>query len=374
MRKGLMPEELGKILKRLEGDVNLIRGLSAELCARIKEPLTLMEVCGTHTHAISKTGIRRALAGKVRLLSGPGCPVCVTADAEIDRFIALSQMPDVAVTTFGDMLHVPGTGSSLAEQRDAGADIRIVYSPLDVLKMAQSEPAKEFCFLGVGFETTSPTVLATVAEAKRRGIGNFSICAAFKLIPPALRMIAAHPDLAIQGFILPGHVSAVIGSEPYRFLVDEFKKPCVITGFGGTDILQALVMIADQIEKREPRLEIQYTRVVTKEGNKAALKIMEGMCDVKDSMWRGLGTIPESELKLKEVWKDFDAEHKFSLPPVEHKERFDTNGCRCGDVLLGKIIPPDCPLFAETCTPSNPLGPCMVSSEGACAAYYKYER
>jgi len=369
-----MPEDLPGILKRLEGDVNLIRGLSAELCARIKEPLTLMEVCGTHTHAISKTGIRRALAGKVRLLSGPGCPVCVTADAEIDRFIALSQMPDVAVTTFGDMLYVPGTRSSLAEQRDAGADIRIVYSPLDVLKMAQSEPAKEFCFLGVGFETTAPAILATVAEAKRRGINNFSICAAFKLIPPALRMIAAHPDLAIQGFILPGHVSAVIGSEPYRFLVDEFKKPCVITGFGGTDILQALVMIADQIEKREPRLEIQYKRVVTPKGNPAALGLMEKMCTVEDQLWRGLGVIPESALKLTDEWKDFDVEHKFSLPPVEHKERFDTNGCRCGDVLLGKIIPPDCPLFAETCTPSNPLGPCMVSSEGACAAYYKYER
>ena len=374
MRKGLMAEELGKILKRLDGDVNLIRGLSAELCARIKEPLTLMEVCGTHTHAISETGIRRALAGKVRLLSGPGCPVCVTADAEIDRFIQLSQMPDVAVTTFGDMLYVPGTRSSLAEQRDAGADIRIVYSPLDALGMAEKEPRKEFCFLGVGFETTSPTVLATVAEAKRRGIGNFSICAAFKLIPPALRMIAAHPDLAIQGFILPGHVSAVIGSEPYRFLVDEFKNPCVITGFGGTAILQALVMIADQIEKREPRLEIQYKRVVTPKGNPAALGLMEKMCTVEDQLWRGLGVIPESALKLTDEWKDFDVEHKFSLPPVEHRERFDTNGCRCWDVLLGKIIPPDCPLFAKTCSPSNPLGPCMVSSEGACSAYYKYER
>jgi len=369
-----MAEELGKILKRLEGDADLIQGLLAELCAHIKEPLTLMEVCGTHTHAISKMGIRRALAGKVRLLSGPGCPVCVTADADIDRFIALSRMPDVAVTTFGDMLHVPGSESSLAEQRDAGRDIRIVYSPLDALAMAEREPDKEFCFLGVGFETTAPAILATVAEAKKRGINNFSIYAAFKLIPPALRMIAAHPDLAIEGLILPGHVSAVIGSEPYRFLADEFKRPCVITGFEGADILQAILMIAGQIKEGEPRLEIQYKRVVTKEGNKAALKIMEGMCDVKDSMWRGLGTIPESELKLKEAWKDFDAEHKLSLPPMEYKETADAKGCRCGEVLLGKIIPPDCPLFAEACTTSNPIGPCMVSSEGACAAYYKYER
>mgnify|MGYP001073156030 CR=1 FL=1 len=369
-----MSVELEAILERIESDSTLTRGMVEKLIRDVGKPLTLMEVCGTHTHAISKTGIRRALAGKVRLLSGPGCPVCVTADAEIDRFIALSRMPDVVVTTFGDMLHVPGSESSLANERDQGRDIRIVYSPLDVLKMAQSEPAKEFCFLGVGFETTAPTILATVKEARNRGITNFSICTAFKLIPPALRMIAAHPDLAIHGFILPGHVSAIIGSEPYRFLVDEFKRPCVITGFEGADILQALLMITNQIKEDEPRLEIQYKRVVTKEGNKAALKIMDKMCDVKDSMWRGLGTIPESELKLKEVWKDFDAEHKFSLPPLEHRERFDTNGCRCGDVLLGKIIPPDCPLFAKTCSPSNPIGPCMVSSEGACAAYYKYER
>lgn len=369
-----MAEELAKTLERLQTDADLAKGLIKKLRDEVNKPLTFMEVCGTHTHAISKTGIRRALAGKMKLLSGPGCPVCVTADSEIDRFIELARMDDVVVATFGDMLHVPGSENSLAEERDEGRDVRIVYSPLDVLDMAEAEPSKEFCFLGVGFETTAPTVVATVAEAKNRGIGNFSVYAAFKLIPPALRMIAAHPELSIHGFILPGHVSAIIGAEPYRFLVDEFKRPCVIAGFEGTDILQALVMITDQINKNEPRLDIQYKRVVTKEGNKTALDKMQEMCDVVDSQWRGLGMIPETGLKLKENWQDFDAERKLDIPSVEPKKTLASKGCRCGEVLLGKIIPTDCSLFARTCTPSNPIGPCMVSSEGACAAYYKYER
>jgi len=369
-----MGAELEAILKRIESDSTLTKGMVEKLIRDVGKPLTLMEVCGTHTHAISKTGIRRALAGKMRLLSGPGCPVCVTADAEIDQFIELAGMDDVVVTTFGDMLHVPGTETSLAAEKDRSRDIRIVYSPLDALAMADAQPDKEFVFLGVGFETTAPTILATVAEAKRRGVANFSIYAAFKLIPPALRMIAAHPELAIDGFILPGHVSAIIGSEPYRFLVDEFKRPCVVAGFEGADILQALVMIADQVEKNEPRLDIQYSRVVTPDGNRAALNMMAEMCDVVDSMWRGLGTIPQTGLKLTDAWQDFDVQRKLDLPPPEYKSGGGAKGCRCGEVLLGKIVPPDCPLFAKTCSPSNPIGPCMVSSEGACSAYYKYER
>jgi hydrogenase expression/formation protein HypD len=369
-----MAEELAKTLERLQADTDLAKGLIRKLLDDIDEPLTFMEVCGTHTHAISKTGIRRALADKVRLLSGPGCPVCVTADAEIDRFIELARMEDVVVTTFGDMLHVPGSETSLAAEKDQGRDIRIVYSPLDVMGMAEAEPAKEFCFLGVGFETTAPAILATVAEAKKRQIKNFSIYAAFKLIPPALRMIAAHPELSIHGFILPGHVSAIIGTEPYRFLVDKFKRPCVVAGFEGIDILQALVMVADQIQRENPRLDIQYKRVVTPEGNKAALKLMDNMCEKVASQWRGLDTIPATGLKLKSEWQDFDAERKINIPPVESKRTAASKGCRCGEVLLGKIIPPDCSLFARICTPSNPIGPCMVSSEGACSAYYKYER
>ncbi len=369
-----MTEQLTEILKRLGSDAQLAKGLIERIRERAHKSFTFMEVCGTHTHAISKTGIRKALAGKVKLLSGPGCPVCVTPDEEIDVFISLAGMKDVVVTTFGDMLHVPGSVGSLAEERDRGKDIRVVYSPLDVLDMAEREPSKEFCFLGVGFETTSPAVLATVAEAKKRKTGNFSIFSSFKLIPPALRMIASHPELNIDGFILPGHVSAIIGTEPYRFLVEEFKRPSVVAGFEALDILEAILMMSNQISADNPKLEIQYRRVVTQEGNLNALGLIKKMCDVKNSAWRGLGMIPDTGLKLNDEWKDFDVERKLGLAPVSYRDQGTSKACRCGDVLLGKILPPECPLFETTCTPEKAVGPCMVSSEGACSAYYKYER
>lgn len=369
-----MSEELTQILRRLGGDPALAKGLIKKIRGNVHKSLTFMEVCGTHTHAISKTGIRKALSGKVRLLSGPGCPVCVTPDEEIDAFISLAGMKDVVVTTFGDMLHVPGTRGSLAEEKDTGKDIKVVYSPLDVLDMAEKEKGKEFVFLGVGFETTSPTILATVAEAKKAGIRNFSIFSSFKLIPPALRMIAAHPELKIDGFILPGHVSAIIGTEPYRFLVEEFRKPSVVTGFEALDILEAILMMTNQISEGDPKLEIQYQRVVTEKGNTRALGMIDEMCDVKDSIWRSLGNIPGTGLKLKDDWKEFDVERKLALAPLNYESSDTSKGCRCGDVLLGKIVPPECPLFAVSCTPERAVGPCMVSSEGACAAYYKYER
>lgn len=369
-----MSEQLRETLRRLGSDAELAKGLIGRIRERTPKSLTFMEVCGTHTHAISRTGIRKALAGKVRLLSGPGCPVCVTPDEEIDAFISLAGMKDVVVTTFGDMLHVPGTNGSLAKERDGGRDIRVVYSPLDVLDMAEREKGKEFCFLGVGFETTLPTVLATVSEAKKREIRNFSIFSSFKLIPPALRMIAGHPQLKIDGFLLPGHVSAIIGTEPYRFLVEEFRKPSVVAGFEALDILDALLLMVDQISADNPQLEIQYKRVVSPEGNRHALDLIEGMCDSKDTIWRGLGVIPGTGLELKDEWKEFDVERKLGLAPITSGISGTSKGCRCGDVLLGKIVPPDCPLFASICTPENAVGPCMVSSEGACAAYYKYER
>jgi hydrogenase expression/formation protein HypD len=369
-----MAEQLTETLRRLGEDAELAKGLIGRIRERVPKSLTFMEVCGTHTHAISRTGIRKALAGKVKLLSGPGCPVCVTPDEEIDAFISLAGMKDVVVTTFGDMLHVPGTNVSLADERDEGKDIRVVYSPLDVLDMAKKEKGKEFCFLGVGFETTSPTVLATVAEAKRQNIRNFSIYPSFKLIPPALRMIAGHPDLKIDGFLLPGHVSAIIGTEPYRFLVDEFRKPSVVAGFEALDILEAILMLAEDMSDVNLKLEIQYRRVVDAGGNKHALDLIEGMCERKDSVWRGLGMIPDTGLRLKNEWKEFDAAHKFGLATISYGDSGTSRGCRCGDVLLGKITPPECPLFATDCTPERAVGPCMVSSEGACAAYYKYER
>ncbi len=373
-KQSSMSEKLTETLRRLGGDVELAKGLIGRIRDKVPKSLTFMEVCGTHTHAISKTGIRKALTEKVKLLSGPGCPVCVTPDEEIDAFISLAGMKDVVVTTFGDMLHVPGTNGSLAQERDRGRDIRVVYSPLDVLDMAEKEKGKEFCFLGVGFETTSPTVLATVTEAKRRGIRNFSIYSSFKLIPPALRMIAGHPELKIDGFVLPGHVSAIIGTEPYRFLVEEFRKPSVVAGFEALDILEAVLLMAEQVSADNPQLEIQYKRVVSPEGNRHALDLIEGMCDRKDTVWRGLGVIPDTGLRLKDEWEEFDVERKLRLAPISYGDTGASTGCRCGDVLLGKITPPDCPLFASICTPESPVGPCMVSSEGACAAYYKYER
>lgn len=369
-----MSEQLTEILKRLGSDAELAKGLIERIRVKAHKSFTFMEVCGTHTHAISKTGIRKALAGKIKLLSGPGCPVCVTPDEEIDAFISLANMKDVVVATFGDMLHVPGTKGSLAEERDSGRDIRVVYSALDILDMAEREKGKEFCFLGVGFETTSPTVLATVAEAKIRKIRNFSIYSSFKLIPPALRMIASHPELNIDGFLLPGHVSAIIGTQPYRFLVDEFKRPSVVAGFEALDILEAILMMLNEISNGKPELEIQYKRVVTSEGNPNALGLIEGMCDAKDSVWRGLGVIPDTGLKLKDEWKNFDVECKLGLAPVSYRDSEASKACRCGDVLLGRILPLECPLFETICTPEKAVGPCMVSSEGACAAYYKYER
>ncbi|MBD3285905.1 hydrogenase formation protein HypD [candidate division WOR-3 bacterium] len=366
--------DLPELLAQLETDKALMAGMVKRLASGLDKPLKVMEVCGTHTHAISRTGIRRALAGKVRLLSGPGCPVCVTSDSDIDKFIQLTEIDGLVVTTFGDMLHVPGSRTSLAAAKDKGADVRIVYSPLDVLSIAEQEPGKHFCFLGVGFETTAPAILATVAEARNRKIENFSIYAAFKLIPPALRLIASHPDISIDGFILPGHVSAILGTEPYRFLVDEYSKPSVVAGFEAPDILQALMMITAQLQKGKPELEIQYSRVVTPGGNLNALRFMDDMCVKADSEWRGLGVIPASGLKLKNQWKSFDVEERYELAESSFEKNPLAEKCRCGEVLLGKITPPDCPLFASTCSPSNPIGPCMVSSEGACSAYYKYER
>lgn len=347
--------------------------LSQALVARIKRkkvrPVNLMEVCGTHTVAIFRNGIPQLLPTKINLLSGPGCPVCVTSNVDIDKAIALSQNKDVILTTFGDMMKVPGSYFSLQQVKAAGADIRVVYSVLDGLRIAEDNPSKAVVFFGVGFETTAPTTASAIIEAEKCKIDNFFLLSVHKLIPPAMRALLDAKEVHIDGFICPGHVSTIIGSKPYEFIPKEYGVPCVIAGFEPLDILQAIDMLLDQIIAEDPRVDIQYRRAVRKEGNPVALKLIHTVFEVTKADWRGLGTIPESGLKLNQRYRRFDAELAFKItcrPPKEAK------GCRCGDVLRGVSTPSECPLFAKACTPEHPIGPCMVSSEGTCSAWYLY--
>ncbi len=343
------------------------------LAVRIKEkktrPVNLMEVCGTHTVAIFKHGIRQFLPEKVNLLSGPGCPVCVTPNADIDKAIALAQNASVILATFGDMMKVPGSYSSLHQVRATGADIRVVYSVLDALRIAEDNPRKSVVFFGVGFETTAPTTAGAVIEAERRGIDNFFFLSVHKLIPPAMKALLDSDEVHIDGFICPGHVSTIIGSQPYEFIPREYGIPCVIAGFEPLDILQAIDRLLEQINAEEPRVVIQYRRAVRKEGNPTALKYLSTVFEVTDTCWRGIGIIPESGLKLDQLYKRFDAEYAFKIAFRPPKEAPD---CRCGDILRGVSMPRECRLFAKVCTPEHPVGPCMVSTEGTCSAWYLY--
>lgn len=334
---------------------------------KFNKKVNFMEVCGTHTVAISKSGIRSLLPKNIRLLSGPGCPVCVTPQSDIDSAIEIAKKKNVIFTTFGDMLRVPSNSSSLEKELSKGADIRIVYSPADALETAKTNPSKEVVFMGVGFETTSPLIAATILQAKKEIIKNFSIVSAFKLIPPALKALLSDKSIKIDGFILPGHVSTIIGSKPYEFI----NIPCVISGFEGEEILESIEMLLKQIENGAPKVEIQYKKAVKAEGNPDAVNILYKVFEPCDSVWRGIGMIPDSGLKLREEFKEFDAARKFNIKISKTEE---PKGCSCGDILKGKKIPTDCKLFKKACTPINPIGPCMVSSEGACQAYYRYEQ
>ncbi|MEO0005440.1 MAG: hydrogenase formation protein HypD [candidate division WOR-3 bacterium] len=353
-----------------------VNEMVARLCAN-REKINLMEVCGTHTMAISSSGIRKAVDQRLRLVSGPGCPVCVTTDDEVDEATFLAGVDNITILTFGDMMRVTGSSGSLLEAKARGADVRVVYSPLDGLKMAAAEPEREFVFLGVGFETTAPTVAAAVIAAKRQGIKNFSVLPMFKLIPPALDYIASSKQINIDGFILPGHVSTIIGSKPYSFLVRRYHLPCCITGFEATDILGGIYILLNQIANK-PEVAIQYQRSVRPEGNLHAQRLMRRVFRRVDASWRGIGLIKKSGLKFREGFQRFDArkrfDEKFNGFKTRHRKNEQRKNCRCGEVMLGVLIPTDCPLFARACTPARPFGPCMVSSEGACAAYYKYER
>lgn len=349
-------------------DKEYTRALLEEIQA-VKQDISLMEVCGTHTMAIAKSGIRELVPPNLKLLSGPGCPVCVTAQGDIDSFIALAGNPAITLLTFGDMMRVPGTITSLAEERSRGADVRVVYSPLDAVQMAADNPGREMVFIGIGFETTAPTVAVSIEEARRRGLSNYSVLSLHKVVPPALEVIFSDPEIKVDGLICPGHVSAVIGLEPYEILVERYKKPCVVTGFDTLDILEGIVMLTRQLQNGNARAEIQYKRVVKKEGNLVARDALDRVFTPADARWRGLGTIPGSGLKLNSEYSKYDARAKFQVPDFEDKP---IKGCACGEVLSGKITPRECLLFGRACTPLQPIGPCMVSHEGACAAYYRY--
>jgi len=350
-------------------DPTLARALVRQIRELATQPLRFMEICGTHTMAIFRHGIRSLLPRDLELLSGPGCPVCVTDTADIDRALTLAHLPGVTLTTFGDMMRVPGSRSSLQAERAQGADVRMVYSATDALRIARENPERLVVFLGIGFETTAPTVAATLKAAKAQGCGNFMVLSMHKLLPPAMEALVASGDLAIDGFLCPGHVTTIIGTAPYEPMARKYGIPCVVGGFEPLDILQAILMLARQVREGRSEVEIQYTRAVSPQGNPAARAVMEEVFAPCDAPWRGLGLIPGSGLSPRPPYEALDASRRFDLPLPRVEEN---PACRCPEVLRGKVRPPECPLFRKTCTPQNPVGPCMVSSEGTCAAYYKY--
>lgn len=335
----------------------------------IGRPIKLMEVCGTHTVAIFRHGIRDVIPRTISLLSGPGCPVCVTPIRDVDIAIAVSRLDNCILSTFGDMMRVPGHKQSLFHAQAEGAHISIVYSPMDALKLATENRDKNVIFFATGFETTSPSVAGTLSEAERLGIENFFIYSAHKIVPPALRALLDSPDLKIDGLILPGHVSTIIGTGPYEFIASDYRIPSVVTGFEADDILSAILMLLEQTASGRAEVEIQYTRVVKKEGNQKAMALIEKYFEPCDANWRGIGVIPMSGLKLRDTVSNWDVSR---ILTVEVPDAQEPKGCQCGSVLRGIKIPTDCRLFGKGCTPEHPVGACMVSTEGSCAAYYKY--
>ena len=334
--------------------------------------VNLMEVCGTHTMSIARSGIKSLLPESIQLLSGPGCPVCVTPAPVIDAILELAMEKNVTIATYGDMVRVPGStpGDSLQRRRALGAKVEVVYSSVDAVELARENPQREIVFLGAGFETTAPGTAAAVLTAKEDGVKNFSVFSMLKTVEPALRALIDGEGFNVQGFLCPGHVATIIGEKGFRFLPEEYGLPAVIGGFEAEDILLAVYLLIKQISNRQPQVQNAYPRAVSREGNTLALRMMETCLEPRADIWRGLGKIENSGLKLKEELKDFDAERKFG---VEIKPDVKPSACRCGEVITGRLSPQGCGLFGKRCTPEDPMGPCMVSSEGACAAAYKYQ-
>ena len=343
-----------------------IPALISELRREARDGLVYMEVCGTHTMAISRAGLRQLLPAGITLVSGPGCPVCVTSTADLDRVVALARRPEVTLATFGDLVRVPSSRTTLAAERAAGADVRVVYSPLDAVNLAQAEPEREVVFAGIGFETTAPIVAAAVLEARARGVANFSVLSLHKTMPLPLRALLDLGETPISGFILPGHVSVVTGTACYEFLASEYAVGGVVAGFEPDDVLEALLML---VRQTAPTIEIGYRRAVRAEGNLVAQRLMATVFAPSDADWRGLGVIPGSGLALADEYRESATEERFT---VEIEEPIEPMGCACGEVLRGVLDPADCALFGSRCTPGDPVGPCMVSSEGSCAARYRY--
>lgn len=335
-------------------------------------PIRLMEVCGTHTMSIARSGIKSILPENVQLLSGPGCPVCVTPANIIDMILSLSKRKEILIASYGDLLRVPGSiqGESLLKRRAGGANVESVYSPMDALQLAEDHPEKEVVFLGVGFETTAPGTAACILEAAARRLQNFSVLCLLKQTEPALRALIESPDFAVDGFLCPGHVAAIVGSDRFSFLPGDYRLPGVVAGFEAADLLYSILELTRMLARRRPALKNEYTRLVRPEGNPAALALMEKVFCPAPSQWRGLGHIDGSGYAIREEYAPWDAMKKFSLEPPEAAR---IPGCQCAQVIRGVVRPADCPLFRKICSPSNPVGPCMVSGEGACAAAYQYE-
>ena len=333
--------------------------------------IRLMEVCGTHTMAIAKSGLRAMLPENVKLLSGPGCPVCVTPGEVIDAVLELAMRPGLIITTYGDMVRVPGStpGDNLARRRALGARVEVVYSPVDAVTIARENPDREIVFLGVGFETTAPGTAAAVLTAKEKGVKNFSLFSMLKTVEPALRALIASEGFNVQGFLCPGHVATIIGEEGFAFLPRDYALPAVISGFEPEDILSSVYLLCRQLAEGKSLVQNEYRRAVAPQGNPLARAMMDRCFVPRRDLWRGLGAIEASGLALREAFSDYDAEKKFG---VEYAAARPT-ACRCGEVITGRLSPAQCPLFGRRCTPEDPVGPCMVSSEGACAAHYKYQ-
>jgi hydrogenase expression/formation protein HypD len=347
---------------------------ASEEIKRLADPnrhYRIMEVCGGHTHAIYRFGLKDLLPENIELIHGPGCPVCVLPMGRIDDGLAIAQNPDVIFAAFGDMMRVPGTQGSPLEHKARGMDVRIVYSPSDALKLAQTNPDKHVMFFAIGFETTAPSTALTLVRAKNQAVHNFSVFCNHVTVIPAIRAIVDSPDMRLDGFIGPGHVSTVIGCSPYEWIAADAHKPVAVSGFEPLDILQSMVMVLRQLRAQEARIENQYTRVVTWEGNRAALRVMEETFELRPTFeWRGLGFIPESALRIRDSYAEWDAEQRFEVPGVRVT---DPKAAQCGEVLKGVLKPHQCKLFAKECTPEHPIGALMVSSEGSCAAYFNYE-
>ncbi len=349
--------------------IDRLRGELHELCAAAAREVRLMEVCGTHTVSIFRSGLRSMLPANLRLISGPGCPVCVTAQRHIDAAIELAGRPSVILATYGDMMRVPGRNGSLEQQRARGAAVRVVYAVTEALKLARANPDREVVFIGVGFETTAPAAAAAIRAAHAHGVDNFSVLSAHKLVVPAMLALLVGSDVVLDGFLCPGHVSVVIGSEAYRPVVDRHRVGCVIAGFEPPQMLAGLVHLLRQVVSGEPKLENVYAAAVRPDGNRHALALLGEVFRAADAPWRAIGDIPASGLEIRPKYARHDAIARFGL---ELGRDDDAPGCRCGEVIQGKAQPQECALFGEACTPRTPVGPCMVSSEGTCAAWFKY--